>query len=153
MHGAHSCIVEKIFKCGILVYFSVAVVKYSEKNNLRQKGFIWLIVPRYKVHYSRQVKAAKAWGADHVTNTSWIGKMNEWYCSTPFLHLHSPGCQPGNGTTYNGWCFSLQLIKERSLRRPSPILDFVKWTINNNHPKIHFLKHFKELVEVYKSCW
>jgi hypothetical protein len=31
----------------VLVYFPVAVMKYFEQNNLRKKGFTWLIIPGY----------------------------------------------------------------------------------------------------------
>lgn len=52
----------------VLILFPVAVIKYPEKMNLREKGLIVLTFPAYNP-YHRQVKVTELEATDHISSS------------------------------------------------------------------------------------
>lgn len=45
--GSQSHVCGTIYFTGCLSFFSVAVIKYSNKGKVEEEGFIWLTMPGY----------------------------------------------------------------------------------------------------------
>ena len=58
----------------IFIPFPVAMIKYTDQSNLRV--FLWLIVPRYTVNYSREVKMAENEAFGHMALQSRSSSRN-----------------------------------------------------------------------------
>lgn len=80
--------------------FPVVGIKWTDRNNLKKKGFILAHTSRVQSIIVGKSSWQELEAAGHIAFT--IKKqqaMAVHYCSVPLIHVYSPGSQSGNGAT------------------------------------------------------
>lgn len=121
-----------LFRPLALAFFSIDVINYFDKYNLRENGFILTHSPGYHPSWWRGEgsKEVEAETAGHMVYT--ISVLREWWVNAPTqLPLHRSGTRPGNGAAHSRRAFlpSVKIVTHRQAwSQILVILDFVTLT-------------------------